>query len=91
MNKTTLYKELTSATPADEPEVIKLGHLILHDRRAVSKLRTIVLVVACPHSDQGAVQHVPQGHHFEGDRQSLVGSPVWRKDRADKMRTSGSN
>ena len=79
---------LTSATPADEPEVIKLGHLVLHDSRTVAKFRTVVLVVSRPDGDEGAVQDVSKCHHFECDGQSLVGAPMRRKDGAHKVRTS---
>ena len=59
---------LTSSAPSDEPQVVELGHLVLHDGAAVPQLRTEVLVVAGPHRDHGAVPHVAQRHHLERHR-----------------------
>lgn len=79
---------LTSAAPPDESEVIELGHLVLHHRRAVAQLRTVVLIVARPHGDHRSVHNVAQRDDLEGHRQRLVAPPVGREHRADEERTA---
>jgi hypothetical protein len=78
---------LTSSAPADEPQIVELGDLVLHDGRRVSQLGAVVLVVAGLDGDDGAVADVAESDHLEGDRQRLVGPPVRRQDRADEQRT----
>jgi len=82
---------LTSAAPADEPQVVELGHLVLHHRRAVAQLRTVVLIVARPHGDHRSVHDVAQRDDLEGHRQRLVAAPVGRQHRADEERTAGAD
>ena len=56
---------LTSSRPADEPEIVELGHLVLHDGRAVPQLGAVVLVVARSQCDYRPVRHVAQRDHLE--------------------------
>ena len=55
---------LTSSRPSDEPEIVELGHLVLHDGRAVAQLRTVVLIVARPQCHDRPVRHVAQRDHL---------------------------
>ena len=80
---------LTSARSADESEVVEFGDLILHLRRAVPQLGAVVLVVAGPQGDVGAVGDVAQGYDFEGHRQGLVGPPMGGQSRAEERRGAG--
>lgn len=81
----------TSSRASHEAQIIKLGHLILHDRRRVAQLAAPVLVVARPHGDQRAVGHLAQGDHLERDGQRLVRAPMRRQRRAYDQRTSGAH
>jgi len=80
--------KLTSSAASDEAEVVEFGHLVLHDGRAVPQLGAVVLVVAGADGDQGAVEDVAEGHHLEGDGQSLVGAPVRRQHGAHELRAA---
>lgn len=82
-------KTLSAPAATDEPQVVKLGDLILHDGGAVAKFCAIILVVSRPQGDHGAVLDVVQGDHLEGDRQALVAPPVVRKGAAEDGRASG--
>ena len=68
--------ELTSATSSDEPQVIELCHLILHESSRVPQFRATVLIISRPHGDKGAITDLPQSHHFESHRQSFIRTPV---------------
>lgn len=71
---------LTSPTPADEPQVVELGNLILHHSRAVPEFCGAVLVVAGSNGDQRPISDFSKSDHFERHWESFVGPPVWRKD-----------
>ena len=60
----TLVCLLTSSRPPDEPEIVELGNLVLHDGRAVAQLRAVVLVVARTQSHDRPVRHVAQRDHL---------------------------
>ena len=80
---------LTSSGSADESEVVELGHLVLHDGRAVPQLGAVVLVVAGAERDDGAVVDVAQRDHLERHRKRLVRAPVGRQLRAQERRRTG--
>lgn len=84
------YDIITSSTTADEPQVIEFRDLILHDRRAVPEFRTIVLIISGTNRNCSTIHYVAEGDYLEGNRKSLVGAPVRRKFRAEKVRTAGS-
>lgn len=68
----------TSSAPADEPQIVELSHLILHHRRGVPQLGTVVLVVSRPHSHHGPIPDVPKRDHLERHRQRLIRPPMRR-------------
>lgn len=72
----TIYETLTSPTSPDEPQIIKFGNSILHDRGVIPQLRRAVLVVASPDGDQGPVEDLAQCYHLEAARERLVRAPV---------------
>jgi len=82
---------LTSAAASDEPKVVELGHLVLHDGRAVPQLGAVIFIVARLDGDHCAVHHVAQRDHLEGHRQRLIGSPVRRQHGAHELRTARPN
>lgn len=51
----------------------------------VSQFSTIVLVVASSDGDNSSVAHLTKVDDFEGDRKSLVGSPVGRQHGTDEI------
>lgn len=69
-------KGLTSSAPSDEPKIVELGHLVLHQRGRVPQLGAAVLVVTSANGHQSAVADVSKGHHLEGHWQGLVRPPV---------------
>lgn len=70
---------LTSTTSADKPKIIEFGNLVFHDGRRIAQLGAMVLVVSGANGDDGAVDDVPEGDHFERNWQGLVGPPVVRQ------------
>ena len=81
-----MMRILTPSAPADEPEVVELGHLILHEGRRVPELGAAVLVVTRAHGHHRAVADLAEGHHLERHRQSLVRAPVRRQLTAEEVR-----
>ena len=79
-------QRLTSATSADEPKIVELGHLVLHQSRRVSQLSTAVLVVTSTNGDQSAIADFAKSHHLEGYWKGLVGPPVSWQHAADQVR-----
>ena len=69
-------ESLAPAAPADDPQVVELGHVVLHDGRVVEELAAEVLVVADPQTAHSAVLDITEGDHFKGHRQGLVAPPV---------------
>ena len=74
------YKEAdkgrTSSGTADEPEIVELGHVVLHDGRGVAEFGAPVLVVAGADGDQSAVVDSAEANDAKSRRQRLVGAPV---------------
>ena len=56
---------LAPAAPADDPQVVELGHVVLHHLRVVPQLSAKVLVVPDPQVDHRPVLYVTQRDHFE--------------------------
>ena len=56
---------LPSPTSSDYPQIVELGHVVLHHGRVVPQLPTEVLVVAGPEADDCSVLHITEGDHFE--------------------------
>lgn len=83
------HTEGSITTIANSPQITKLGHLVLHDSGVVAKLATVVVVVASPDRDQGAVGHLLEGKDPEGHGQGLVGPPVVGQGRAEDARRAG--
>ena len=79
---------LAATAPTNKPEIIELGHVVLHDGRVVPKLPTEVLVVASPEADHGPVADLAEGDHLEGGWQSLVAPPVRGKRGAENVGSS---
>ena len=65
ITKLVVFLSLTSARPPDEPEIVELGHLVLHDGRAVPQLGAVVLIVARSQGHYRPVRHVAQRDHLE--------------------------
>ena len=71
---------LAPAAPADDPQVVELGHVVLHHLRVVPQLSAKVLVVPDPQVDHRPVLYVTQRDHFESRRQGFVRPPVaWKR------------
>ena len=58
-------ERLAPAAPADDPQVVELGHVVLHHLRVVPQLSAKVLVVPDPQVDHRPVLYVTQRDHFE--------------------------
>jgi len=71
-------KGLTSAAPADEPEVVELGDLVLHQRGGVPQFRATILVITSADRHQSPIPDLAEGDHFKRHWKGLVGSPVRR-------------
>ena len=56
---------LAPSAPANKPEIVELGHVVLHDGRVVSQLSAEVLVVAGAHRDEGAVGNLLEREHLK--------------------------
>lgn len=56
---------LTSTASADEPQVVELGYLILHQSRGISQLGAAILIVTGAHGHQGTVAHLAESHDLE--------------------------
>lgn len=69
---------LTAPAPADEPQVVELGHLVLHHRRAVPELRTAILIIPGTHCHQRPIAYITECHHFKRHWQSFVRPPMRR-------------
>ena len=71
---------LPPPAPPDDPEVVELGHVVLHHLRVVPQLPAKVLIVPDSQVDHRAVLDVTQCDHFESRRKGLVRSPVaWKR------------
>ena len=79
---------LTSTGPANEPQIVEFGHVILDDSGGVAQLGAPVLVVAGADGDQSAVLDAAEAHDAECGRQRLVGPPVGGQRRADDTRAT---
>ena len=77
---------LPPPAPPDDPEVVELGHVVLHHLRVVPQLPAKVLIVPDSQVDHRAVLDVTQGDHFESRRKGLVRSPVAWKSCAQNIR-----
>lgn len=80
---------LSSPTASDEPEIVEFGHPILEGGRRVPQLPAIVLIVSRANGDHRPVGDVTKAHHFEGDRQRLVRTPVTGQRGAHEARAAG--
>ena len=70
---------LPPPAPSDDPEVVELGHVVLHHLRVVPQLPTKVLIVADSQVHHRPVLYVTQRNHFEGRGKGLVRPPmVWK-------------
>ena len=79
---------LAPSAPANKPEIVELGHVVLHDGRVVSQLSAEVLVVARPQTDHSPVADLAEGDDLKGGGESFVASPVCRESRAKNVRSS---
>lgn len=70
------FPALTSSAASHKAQIIKLGHLILHDGRAVPQFTAEVLIIASAYGDNGAVHDLAQCQDLEGNGQRFVGAPV---------------
>ena len=82
---------LTSATPPDESEVVEFGDRVLDVGDRVAEFGAEVLVVPGRDGHLGAVLHLPERDHLEGDGQCLVGAPVRRQNGADEVGRPGAD
>lgn len=57
--------QLTSPTAAHEAKVVEPGHLVLHDRRGITQLRRVILIIASHHGHHCSIGHVPQRHYLK--------------------------
>lgn len=53
---------LTSTTPPNKSQIVKLCDMILHHGRAIPQLSATILVIPCFHCDQSSVLYFIQGH-----------------------------
>ena len=58
---------LPPAAPSNEPQVVELGHVVLHDGRVVAQLAAEVLVIPRPQGHHRAVSHLAQRDHLTID------------------------
>ena len=79
---------LPSPTPPDYPQIVELGHVVLHHGRVVPQLPTEVLVVAGPEGHHGTVGDLAEGDNLEGRGESLVAPPVSWKSRTEDVWSS---
>lgn len=79
-------KGLTSSASADEPQIVKLGDLILHQSRRISKLGTTILIIASAYSHQGTVAYFAESYNFESHRKSFIRPPVCGQNGTNQMR-----
>lgn len=70
------WRVITSATAANEAQVVESGHLVLDGGRGVAKLSRVILIVARHHRYQGAIGDVAQGNHLV-TCQEKVKEKVW--------------
>ena len=77
---------LAAAAPTNKPEIVELGHVVLHHLRVVPQLPAKVLIVPDSQVDHRAVLDVTQCDHFESRRKGLVRSPVAWKSCAQNIR-----
>ena len=77
---------LPPPAPPDDPEVVELGHVVLHHLGVVPQLPAKVLIVPDSQVDHRAVLDVTQCDHFESRRKGLVRSPVAWKSCAQNIR-----
>ena len=70
---------LPPPAPPDDPEVVELGHVVLHHLGVVPELPTKVLIVADSQVHHRPVLNVTQRNHFESRGKGLVRPPmVWK-------------
>ena len=67
---------LPPAAASDEPQVVELGHVVLHDGRVIAQLAAKIFIVSSPEADYNSVLDITEGDHFESHWQSLVTPPV---------------
>ena len=72
-NHKTSITFLAAPAAANDPQIIELCHVVLHDRGVVSQLAAEVFIVADAQIDNCPILDVAQRDHLEGHRQCLVG------------------
>ena len=77
---------LPPPAPPDDPEVVELGHVVLHHLGVVPQLPTKVLIVADSQVHHRPVLNVTQGNHFESRGKGLVRPPMAWKRCAENIR-----
>ena len=55
---------LAPAAAPDKPQVVELGHVVLHDGRVVTELATEVLIITRPQGDHRAVRDLAQRNYL---------------------------
>ena len=60
-----IYSYLAAAATANDPEVIELCHVVLHDGSVVAQLPAEVLIVPHPQVHHRTVLHVTQRYHLQ--------------------------
>ena len=70
------YSCLAAAATPNNPQIVELGHIVLHYGCVVPQLAAKVLVVADPQVHHRPVLHVAEGDDLEGHGEGLVGAPV---------------
>ena len=88
MNADDQVEGLAPPAPADDPEIVELGHIVLHHLGVVPQLPTKVLVVPNSQVHHRSVLNVTQRNHFESRRKGLVRPPVaWKRCTQNIWRT----
>ena len=59
---------LAATAPTNKPEIIELGHVVLHDGRVVPQLPAKIFIVSSPEADYSSVLDITEGDHFESHR-----------------------
>ena len=79
---------LPSPAATNKPQIVELGHVVLHHGRVVPQFPTEVLVVPRPEGDHGAVVDLAEGDHLEGRGEGLVAPPVGWESGAENIGSS---
>ena len=67
---------LTSSAATNKSQIVEAGDLIFHYGGSVAEFSCKILVVTRSNRDKNPIWNIAECYNFEGDRQSLVTSPM---------------